>query len=85
MFQGFSEEKQKQYEEEATNLWGDTVKETTKLWNSYGKERQQEIMDEGSAIYTDIAANMTKGAESDEIQEMLVRWHEHLRYFYEPS
>ncbi|MCB9136243.1 MAG: MerR family transcriptional regulator [Anaerolineales bacterium] len=85
IFQGFSEEKQKAYEEEATNLWGETVKETTKLWNSYGKARQQEILDEGGAIYADLATNMDKGPESEEIQAMLVRWHDHLRYFYEPS
>ncbi|GAB4578032.1 MAG: transcriptional activator Mta [Anaerolineales bacterium] len=85
IFEGFNEEKQKQYEEEATNLWGEGVKETVKLWNSYGKERQQEILAEGGAIYADIAANMDKAPESEEIQAMLVRWHEHLRYFYEPS
>ena len=83
--EGFNEEKQKQYEEEATQLWGEGVRETAKLWNSYGKERQQEILAEGGVIYADIAANMDKGPESEEIQAMLVRWHDHLRHFYEPS
>jgi MerR family transcriptional regulator, thiopeptide resistance regulator len=85
IFQGFSEEKQKQYEEEATKLWGNTAKESVKLWNSYSDERKQEIKDEGRAIYSDIAENMDKAPESKEIQAMVVRWHEHLRYFYEPS
>ena len=85
IFEGFNEEKQKQYEEEATKLWGESVKETTKLWNSYSEEKKQAIMAEGSAVYTDIVANMDKGPKSQEIQTILVRWHDHLRYFYEPS
>ncbi len=85
IFEGFSEEKQKQYEEEATKLWGDNVKETAKLWNSYSEEKKTAIMAEGSAVYMDIVANMGKGPKSQEIQTLLVRWHDHLRYFYEPS
>jgi hypothetical protein len=85
IFEGFSPEKQQHYEEEAARLWGDSVKESTQYWNSYSEEKKQAIMQEGSAIYADIAANMSKGPESPEIQAMLARWHQHLRYFYEPS
>lgn len=85
IFEGFSPEKQKQYEEEATNLWGDTVKQSTRLWNSYSEQEKQAILQEGGAIYQDIVANMDKGPTSPEIQAMLVRWHQHIRYFYEPS
>jgi hypothetical protein len=28
---------------------------------------------------------MSHGPESPEVQAILVRWHQHLRYFYEPS
>lgn len=42
-------------------------------------------MQEGSTIYLEIIANMNKGQGSPEIQALLVRWHQHLRYFYEPS
>ena len=85
IFEGFSPEKQKQYEEEATKLWGEDVKRSVRLWNSYSEQKKQEVMQEGSAIYLDIIANMDKGPESSEIQAILVRWHQHLRYFYEPS
>jgi DNA-binding transcriptional MerR regulator len=85
VFEGFSEEKQKQYEEEAQNLWGDKVKQSTQLWNSYSEQKKQQIMQEGNDIYADIAANMSKGPQSPEVQAILVRWHQHLRYFYEPS
>jgi DNA-binding transcriptional MerR regulator len=85
IFEGFSPEKQQQYQEEAASLWGDSVKESAQYWNSYSEEKKQAIMQEGSAIYADIATNMSKGPESPEIQALLARWHQHLRYFYEPS
>lgn len=85
IFEGFSPEKQKQYEEEATNLWGDTVRQSTKLWNSYSEEKKQAILQESGEIYTDIAAQMDQGPASPVIQAALARWHQNLRNFYEPS
>ena len=85
IFKGFSEEEEKKHSDEATERWGDTATESIKQWNGYGKAKQQDIMAEGNAIYAEIAANMEAGAESDVIQALLVRWHDHLRYFYEPS
>ena len=85
IFQGFDPETQQRYEEEATRLWGDTVTQSVKLWSSYGERKQKEIMQEGGAIYADIAANMSLGPASPQIQALLARWHQHLRYFYEPT
>lgn len=85
IFQGFDKEKQKQYEVEAIDQYGETVKESVALWNSYGEEKQQEILAEGDAIYNAIAAAMATGPSSEAVQSLLVRWHAHIRYFYEPS
>lgn len=85
MFQGFSDEQQKEYEKEALERWGDTAEQSIKLWNSYSEQRKSEIKQEGSQIYQEIVANMDKGAGSLEIQALLSRWHQHLRNFYEPS
>lgn len=85
VFKGFDEEKQKQYEKEAVDNWGENAAQSIKLWKSYSDERKAEIMQEGNAIYQEIAANMDKGADSPEVRALLVRWHEHLRHFYEPS
>lgn len=85
IFGGFSEEKLKQYEEEAIDNWGQSATESIKLWNSYSDERKEAIIQEGNNIYKEIVANMDKGADSPEIQALLVRWHEHLRHFYEPT
>jgi MerR family transcriptional regulator, thiopeptide resistance regulator len=88
VFQPFSEEKQKEYEREARLQYGpENVNESIKRWNSYGKARQQAIMEEGGEIYTDLANLMVAGvpAHSEEVQAALSRWHDHLRYFYEPT
>ncbi len=45
------------------------------------------IADEGNAIYSALADAIDVGltAESDEVQALIQRWHQHIRYFYEPS
>ncbi len=86
IFEGFSEEKQAAYEHEAMQRWGEAdVKASIKLWNSYSKAQQDQIMQAGSVIYQELAAQMARGPESPEVQALLGRWHQHLRYFYEPS
>ncbi len=88
LFQGFSEEKQKEYEREARLQYGpENVNESIKRWNGYGKARQEAIMEEGGAIYTDLVRAMEAGnlAGSVEVGDILQRWHNHLRYFYEPT
>jgi hypothetical protein len=88
MFQAFSDEQQKDYEREARLQWvPDTVNASVKRWKDYTPAQQQAIMDEGNQIYNEIADAIEAGTPSDspEVQDILVRWHNHLRYFYEPS
>jgi DNA-binding transcriptional MerR regulator len=86
IFEGFSEAKQKEYQKEAIQNWGEkVVKDSVRLWKSYGKERQKEIMAEGGANYEALIEEMDKGPDSAEVQAILARWHQHLRYFYEPT
>jgi DNA-binding transcriptional MerR regulator len=86
IFEGFSEEKQKEYEQQALQRYDpERVKESYKRWNSYSAAEKEQIMEEGKQIYLSIVANMDKGAESQEIQHFLTQWHQHMRYFYEPS
>ncbi|MEM7800827.1 MAG: MerR family transcriptional regulator [Chloroflexota bacterium] len=81
IFEGFNKDRA----QEAVDQWGETAQESIQLWNSYGPEQQQAIMDEGNAIYAEIVENMERGPDSPEIRALLVRWHQHLRYFYEPT
>jgi MerR family transcriptional regulator, thiopeptide resistance regulator len=86
IFEGFSEEKQAQYQEEAMRRYGaETVAQSVKLWNSYSEQQKQQIRDEGGTIYLDLVDTMPSGSRSEQTQAIIVRWHEHLRHFYEPS
>lgn len=85
IFEGFSEEQEEQYSKEAIDQWGDNAAQSIRLWNSYSEERKAAIMQEGSEIYQEIVTNMHTGPASPEIRDLLVRWHQHLRYFYEPT
>ena len=86
IFEGFDKEQEQRYADEAARRWGaDNVRASHQLWNSYSPEKQAQIKQEGGAIYQDLAANMSKGPIDPAIQAMLGRWHQHLRYFYEPS
>lgn len=83
-----SEAQQKYYEREARLEYGPThVNESVKRWASYSKARQDEIMAEGSQIYQDLVEAMKSSrltGESD-VNSILARWHQHIRYFYEPT
>lgn len=65
----------------------DLVNESVKRWDSYGKDGQERIMAEGDAIYSELAEALKAGtpANDPDVQDILVRWHNHIRHFYEPT
>jgi DNA-binding transcriptional MerR regulator len=88
IFEAFSEEQQEEYAQQARERWDpEFVDQSMKLWKSYSPEKKQQILDEGKAVYQDILEYMKDGKEPDssEVQSCLVRWHQHMRYFYEPN
>ncbi len=87
LFEGFDEAKQAQYEQEVREQWGDNpaTEESFKRWAGYTADQKKRIFAEGGAIYTDLVAAMGKGYASPEVQAIIARWHQHLRYFYEPT
>ena len=88
MFQAFSEDKQKDYERRARLQYGpEKVNESVKRWKSYTEAEKAKVFQEGNAIYSDLIAAIDAGQapESVEVQTILIRWHDHLRYFYEPT
>ena len=88
IFAGFSEEQQEQYAEQAIQRWDpQRVDESMKLWKSYSPVKQKAIIAEGGEIYNEIFENMEKGlaADNSEVQAGVAKWHQHLRYFYEPT
>jgi DNA-binding transcriptional MerR regulator len=86
MFEGFSEEEQKQYVEKAAQTWdAETVRTSNRKWKSYSDAERKKILAEGNALYTDLAAVMSKGAAGKAVQTIVARWHQHLQYFWSPD
>jgi len=86
LFEGFDEETQKRYEEEASRLWGEKhVKESRRRWDSYSKEKRAAILAEGGEIYRGLVTHLGEDPASAPVQEGVARWHQNLRYFYEPT
>ena len=79
---------QKHYERVARLQYGpDMVNESIQLWNSYTKAKQEAILAEGGQIYGDLVNALKAGVvpQSSDVQSIVQRWHENLRYFYEPT
>jgi len=85
IFGGWTEEKQKEYEQEIRQRYGQRAFEGVTDWNSYTPEQKAAIRAESGAIYQGLGEVMDKGPDSPEVQALIARWHNHLRYFYEPS
>ena len=88
IFSGFTEAQQEEYAQQVRERWDpELVDQSMRLWKSYSPEKKQQVMDEGKAVYVDILENMQAGKTpgSPEVQACLVRWHQHMRYFYEPT
>jgi hypothetical protein len=85
-FEGFSEEEQEKYAQEAEELYDpESVRESNRKWKAYPAAKKESIMAEGKAVYTDMIAAMPKGAASAEVQAIVERWRRHLEYFWTPN
>jgi len=88
LFEAFSDEKQKEYEREVRLQYDPTiVNQSVKRWKGYTTAQKEAIGNEGNQVYSDLvdAIEAGKAANSEEVQNILKRWHQHLRYFYEPT
>ena len=86
LFEGFDEEKQKEYAEEASRRWDPKlVKQSNARWNRLTAVQKKEIMAEGNLVYADMVDQLDEAPDSDEVQAIVARWHQHIRHFYEPS
>jgi len=86
LFSGFSPEQEQAYEDEARRRWGDEkVTESSRRWKAYSEAERQRILNEGGAIYLELNKHLTDNPASPEVQALVARWHQHIRYFYEPT
>lgn len=86
LFTGFTEEEEKRYAQEARERWGaENVDLSYQRWKSYSPEQRKQILAEGGANYQALADLIGEDPASEEVQQVIGRWHQHLRYFYEPT
>jgi MerR family transcriptional regulator, thiopeptide resistance regulator len=85
LFVGFSEEKQKEYEKEIRERYGEHAFDGVIDWNCYSREEKSEIISEGQSIHRDLAVLIGSEPGSEEVQSIISRWHQHMRYFYDPD
>jgi DNA-binding transcriptional MerR regulator len=86
LFEGFSEEEQEQYAQEAEKMYDpETVRASNKKWKAYSAAKKEAIMAEGKQVYQDMIAAMPKGASSAEAQSIVERWRSHMDYFWTPN
>ena len=86
--QPHSDEQQREYEREARLQYGPgTVNDSIARWQGYSKSEQDTIIAEGNQIYLDLGAALESGkrAGDRQVSDILDRWRDHLRRFYEPS
>lgn len=86
LFTHWSEEKQPDYETEIEMKYGETeLAVSRQRWGSYSVADKARIKAEGVQIYRDMAAAIPHGPHSAPAQAIVARWHQHMRYFYEPT
>jgi DNA-binding transcriptional MerR regulator len=86
LFEGFSEEEQEKYAQEAEQMYDpQTVRESNRKWKGYSAAKKETILAEGRAVYADMVAAMPKGADSPEAQSIVERWRKHMDYFWTPN
>ena len=62
-----------------------TYAESARRWKSYSGADKKRIGEEGEAVYRDLLKVMDQDPGSEVVQKIVARWHQHLRYFYEPN
>jgi len=86
LFDGFSPENQEAYAREAADRWdSDLVKASNQRWNDLSEHERRVIIDEGDAIYRDMADLMECAVTDAAVQAVVQRWHQHLQHFYQPT
>ncbi|MBN1305299.1 MAG: MerR family transcriptional regulator [Anaerolineales bacterium] len=86
LFAGFGEEQQEEYARQAEQLYDpETVRASNRKWKSYPVAKKQAILEEGRQVYLDMAAVMSQGPASPEVQAIVERWRVHMDYFWTPG
>ncbi len=68
------------------NKWGDSrINESNKKWENMTKEEQKAVLQECSDIFVGLSDYIGTDSQQKEVTELMIRWHNFIRNFYEPS
>lgn len=87
LYDGFSKEKMEEYAKEAKERWGDTeaYKQSVGKYEKLTREEKIKMKEDGDRLMEEIVKNMSKGVDSDDIQNLIAKHYDGLRFFYEPN
>jgi DNA-binding transcriptional MerR regulator len=87
LYEGFSKEEMEAWNKEAEERWGNTdaYKQSKGKYESLTREQKLAMKKAGEDLMEEIVANMGKGAASPEVQALVQRHYDNLRFFYEPN
>ena len=86
LFVGFSEEEQERYAKEAEKMYDpQTVRDSNRLWKSYTKEKQQEILRQGGENMLKMAELIDRDPGDSAVQSLVAEWHAHMQNFWSPN
>lgn len=88
LFAGFDAARQAEHEAEIQATYGDHyLKQAQRNWASYSAEEKQRVLQESGVVYTDLARLLESDSDptSPEVMAVMVRWHQSVRLFYEPT
>ncbi len=87
LFAGFSDEKQKEYEVQVRQKYGEHAFDGVRDWNTFSAVEKEQVKREGEAIYQGLVECLEAGLppESDQAQALTRQRHKHIEYFYKCS
>jgi DNA-binding transcriptional MerR regulator len=83
-YQGFDEEQQQVYADEAQRRWGQSAADSQERWKAMTRTEKNDFLARMHEISAQLAARMDQGPESSEVQNWIRRWHEHIDQFCYP-
>lgn len=86
LFQGFDDEMQARYEEEASEMYDpEIVRAASRRWKGYLAEEKARVLAEAGDVYRDLVALIERDPSDVDVQSAIRRWHQNMRAFYEPT
>ncbi len=85
-FQGFSEEKQAEYQKYAEEHWDrKLVNQSSQRWNKLTNDEKRTLLAEGERITKEIVKSIPLGPSDPQVQSLVTEWHAYINRFYDCS